>query len=195
MIDPRRGESQSLTRLEAGVCWFKSRNLQLHDLPDLTGEIPIFFGSGGASFYDRQKLLALEGSTRSFTRFTWRMWTCRTGPGRAGWKCLFEPTDDGLPRDQFDHPDPAPETEDQVHRRPQPDAVPLAQYHRPVPDRSGTFLCLPFSLLYDIIGFRKYKFVGFFRALRYLPMIPGGRRSRKAYFRVSDREVIGKVSR
>jgi len=56
-------------------------------------------------------------------------------------------------------------------------------------------ICLPFSLLYDIIGFRKYKFVGFFRALRYLPAIPDGRKRRKAHFRVSDREVIKKISR
>ncbi|HTP64548.1 MAG TPA: glycosyltransferase, partial [Geobacteraceae bacterium] len=53
IIDPRRGESQAITRLKPGICWYRTINLQLPDLPDQSGEIPIFFGSGGASFYDR----------------------------------------------------------------------------------------------------------------------------------------------
>jgi len=194
MVDPSRGESQSLTRVEAGVCWFKSRNLQLHDLPDLTGEIPIFFGSGGASFYDRRKLRALEGFDPIFHPFyvedvdlSYRAW-------KAGWKCLFEPSVTVYHETSS--------TILSLHRK---------RKIKFIGDRNRTLFlwlnitdpflilryvaCLPFSLLYDIIGFRKYKFVGFFRALSYLPMIPGGRRKRKTYFRVSDKEVIGRVSR
>ena len=194
MIDPARGESQSLTRLEAGVCWYKTRNLQLRDLPDLAGEIPIFFGSGGASFYDREKLLELEGFDPIFHPFyvedvdlSYRAW-------KSGWKCLFDPTTTVYHETSS--------TILALHRK---------RKIKFIGDRNRTlflwlnitdplliaryFLCLPFSLLYDIIGFRKYKFVGFFSALRYLPRIPGGRRSRKAQFRVSDREVIEKVSR
>ena len=194
MIDPARGESQSLTRLEAGVCWYKTRNLQLRDLPDRTEEIPIFFGSGGASFYDREKLLDLGGFDPIFHPFyvedvdlSYRAWKC-------GWKCLFDPTTTVY--------HDTSSTILSLHRKRKikfigdrnrmlflwlniTDPLLIARY----------FLSLPFSLLYDIIGFRKYKFVGFFWALRYLVTIPGGRRSRKAYFRVSDREVITKVSR
>ena len=194
MIDPARGESQSLTRLEAGVCWYKTRNLQLRDLPDLAGEIPIFFGSGGASFYDREKLLELEGFDPIFHPFyvedvdlSYRAW-------KSGWKCLFDPTTTVYHETSS--------TILTLHRK---------RKIKFIGDRNRTlflwlnitdplligryFLCLPFSLLYDIVGFRKYKFVGFFRALGYLPRIPGGRRSRKALFRVSDREVIRRVSR
>ena len=194
MIDPARGESQSLTRLEAGVCWYKTRNLQLHDLPDLTVEIPIFFGSGGGSFYDRQKLLELEGFDPIFHPFyvedvdlSYRAW-------KSGWKCLFDPTTTVYHETSS--------TILTLHRK---------RKIKFIGDRNRTlflwlnitdpwlvlryFLCLPFSLCYDIIGFRKYKFVGFFRALRYLPAIPDGRKRRKAHFRVSDREVIEKISR
>jgi GT2 family glycosyltransferase len=194
MIDPARGESQSLTKLEAGVCWYKTRNLQLRDLPELSGEIPIFFGSGGASFYDREKLLDLGGFDPIYHPFyvedvdlSYRAW-------KSGWKCLFDPTTAVFHETSS--------TILALHRK---------RKIKFIGDRNRTlflwlnitdplliaryFLCLPFSLLYDIIGFRKYKFVGFFRALRYLPMIPGGRRSRKAQFRVPDRDVIAKVSR
>ena len=62
MVDPgRRFETQSLTRVKHGPCWFLVQNLQPCQLPTLEGEIPIFFGSGGASFYDREKFLALDG--------------------------------------------------------------------------------------------------------------------------------------
>ena len=194
MIDPARGESQSLTRVEAGVCWYKSRNLQLHDLPTVEGEIPIFFGSGGASFYDRQKLLELGGFDLIYHPFyvedldlSYRAW-------KSGWKCLFEPSVTVYHETSS--------TILNLHRK---RAVKF------IGDRNRTlflwlnitdplliaryFLCLPISLLYDIVGFRKYKFVGFFRALRYLPAIPAGRRKRKARFRVSDRDVIRTVSR
>jgi GT2 family glycosyltransferase len=194
MIDPARSESQSLTRLEAGVCWYRTRNLQLRDLPEQAGEIPIFFGSGGASFYDRKKLLDLGGFDPIYHPFyvedvdlSYRAWKC-------GWKCLFDPTMTVFHETSS--------TILALHRK---------RKIKFIGDRNRTlflwlnitdplliaryFLCLPFSLLYDIIGFRKYKFVGFFRALRYLPMIPGGRSSRKARFRVSDRDVIKMVSR
>ena len=194
MIDPARGESQSLTRVEAGFCWFKARNLQLRDLPVLDGEIPIFFGSGGASFYDREKLLALDGFDPIYHPFyvedvdlSYRAW-------KAGWKCLFEPSVTVYHETSS--------TILNLHRK---------RKIKFIGDRNRTLflwlnitdpflivryvVCLPFSLLYDIIGFRKYKFVGFFRALRYLAAIPEGRRKRKAYFCVTDREVIRAIAR
>ena len=194
MIDPGRGESQSLTKLEEGFCWFKARNLQLHDLPTLEGEIPIFFGSGGASFYDRRKLLDLEGFDTIYHPFyvedldlSYRAW-------KAGWKCLFEPSVTVYHETSS--------TILSMHRKRKvkfigdrnrtlflwlniTDPILIARY----------FVCLPFSFLYDIIGFRKYKFVGFFTALRYMSSVPAGRRNRKAHARVTDREVIRKVFR
>jgi hypothetical protein len=56
------------------------------------------------------------------------------------------------------------------------------------------FLFLPLSLVKDILFVRKYKFVGFFWALKYLPRVPAARRNRKVYFRLIDREVFRKIS-
>ena len=56
------------------------------------------------------------------------------------------------------------------------------------------FVLLPFSMLYDIFAFRKYKFVGFFMAMRHLSKIAVGRRKRKGLFKVTDKEVIRIIS-
>jgi hypothetical protein len=56
------------------------------------------------------------------------------------------------------------------------------------------FVLLPFSMLYDIFAFRKYKFVGFFMAMRHLPEIVDGRKKRKGLFKVTDKEVIRIIS-
>ena len=56
------------------------------------------------------------------------------------------------------------------------------------------FLFLPFSMLYDLVAFRKYKFAGFFRALAILPRIPAMRRERRGYFKVTDKEVFKSIS-
>jgi GT2 family glycosyltransferase len=193
MVDPRRGESQSITRITAGICWFQTRFLQPHDLPTLEGEIPLFFGSGGASFYDREKLRVLGGFDPVYHPFyvedmdlSYRAW-------KAGWKCVLEPGTTVFHETSS--------TILSIHRRRKikfigdrnrtlflwlnvTDAELIARY----------FLALPFSLLYDVVTFRKYKFVGFFRALAYLPQIPALRKRRREYFRVSDREVLRLIS-
>jgi GT2 family glycosyltransferase len=91
MVDPRLGESQAITRLKPGICWFNTVNLQLRDLDGFQGEIPLFFASGGASFYDREKLCLLGGFDPVYHPFyvedldlSYRGW-------KAGWKCLMEP--------------------------------------------------------------------------------------------------------
>jgi len=193
IIDPRRGDSQAITRLKPGVCWFRTINLQLHDLPDLTAEIPLFFGSGGASFYDREKLVALGGFDPIYRPFyvedmdlSYRAW-------KSGWKCLFDPSSTVFHETSS--------TILSLHKK---------RKIKFVGDRNRTLflwlnvtdlplvvryvMFLPFSMLYDIFAFRKYKFVGFFRALRYLPEVAAGRKRRKDYFRVSDRDVIRMVS-
>jgi GT2 family glycosyltransferase len=193
IIDPRRGESQAITRLKPGVCWFRTVNLQLQDLMDLSGEIPLFFGSGGASFYDRRKLALLGGFDPIYRPFyvedldlSYRAW-------KNGWKCLFEPSTTVYHETSS--------TILSLHRK---------RKIKFIGDRNRTlflwlnitdlpliaryFVMLPFSMLYDIFAFRKYKFVGFFMAMRHLPEIADGRRKRKGLFKVTDKEVIRIIS-
>lgn len=189
MVDPRRRESQAIPRLRPGICWFQTRYLQRGDLPSLEGEIPIFYGSGGASFYDKEKLLFLGGFDNIYHPFyiedidlSYRAW-------KAGWKSLMEPGTTVYHETSS--------TILSLHKR---------RKIKFIGDRNRTlflwlnitdrplilryFLFLPFSMLYDVVAFRKYKFVGFFRALRYLPRVPALRRQRQKYFRVADREVF-----
>lgn len=189
IIDPRRRESQAITRLQPGVCWFKTCYLQRADLATLDGEIPIFYGSGGATFYDRLKLVELGGFDLIYHPFyiedldlSYRAW-------KAGWKCLLEP------KTTVYH-----ETSSTIlnlHKKRKikfiGDRNRTLLLWLNVTDRSlifRYFLCLPFSLFYDVVAFRKYKFVGFFRALAYLKQIPSLRRQRQSYFRVTDQEVF-----
>jgi GT2 family glycosyltransferase len=189
IIDTRQQKSQAIPRLKPGVCWFKTNYLQLADLPTLEGEIPIFYGSGGASFYDREKLRLLGGFDPIYSPFyvedmdlSYRAW-------KSGWKSLMEP---GAT----------------VYHDTSSTILSLHKKRRIkfIGDRNRTlflwlnitdrslilryFLCLPFSMLYDIVSFRKYKFAGFFRALSCLPQLPALRRKRKACFRITDREVF-----
>jgi GT2 family glycosyltransferase len=192
IIDPRRGESQAITRLQPGICWYTTRNLQPADLPADAAEIPLFFASGGATFYDREKLLLLEGFDPIYSPFyvedvdlSYRAW-------KAGWKTLLEPGTTVFHETSS--------TILSLHKR---------RKIKFIGDRNRTiflwlnvtdpwliaryFLCLPLSLLYDVVAFRKYKFVGFFRALSYLPRIGAGRRRRRALARVSDRAVFREI--
>lgn len=192
LVYPHNGRSQSITRLKTSFCWFQALELQPADLPGLEGEIPIFFGSGGASFYDREKLLRLGGFDLVYHPFyiedidlSYRAW-------KAGWKCLAEPSVTVF------HESNATIKSHYWKR-----------YIKTVSDRNRIlflwlnvtdwdliaryFVFLPLSLVKDILLFRKYKFVGFFWALKYLPRIPAGRRQRKEYFRVSDRDVFRRV--
>jgi GT2 family glycosyltransferase len=193
MVYPHNGRSQSITRLRTSFCWFQALELQPADLPSLAGEIPIFFGSGGASFYDREKLLFLGGFDTVYHPFyiedidlSYRAW-------KTGWKCLAEPTvvviheSNATIRSHY-----------------------WKRYIKTVSDRNRIlfmwlnitdrdlivryFLFLPLSLLKDILLLRKYKFFGFFWALKFLPLVPATRRKRKEYFRVSDRELFRKVA-
>ena len=189
MVDPRSQVNQAIPRLQPGVCWFGTRYLQSGDLPTLEGDIPLFYGSGGASFYDREKLLFLGGFDPIYRPFyiedidlSYRAW-------KAGWKCLLEPAATVYHETSS--------TIMGLHKR---------RKIKFIGDRNRTlflwlnitdssliaryFLFLPFSLMYDVMAFRKYKFVGFFWALKYLPLVPTARRKRKGYFRVTDREVF-----
>lgn len=189
IIDTRRRKSQAISRLKPGVCWFKTNYLQPADLPTLEGEIPIFYGSGGASFYDREKLCFLGGFDPIYSPFyvedmdiSYRAW-------KSGWKSLLEPGT------TVRHDTSS--TILSLHKKRRIKFI--GDRNRTlflwlnITDRSlilRYFLCLPFSMLYDIVSFRKYKFAGFFMALGYLPVIAEKRRKRKSYFRVADRGVF-----
>lgn len=192
IIDPHRGDSQAITKLKPGVCWFRTINLQLNDLPDLTSEIPIFFGSGGASFYSRQKLLQIGGFDQVYRPFYVEDVDLSYQAWKSGWKCLLEPSATVYHETSS--------TILSMHKKRKikfigdrnrtlflwlniSDPILIARY----------FLFLPFSLLYDIVSFRKYKFIGFFWALAYLPRVPGLRRNRRKNFRISDHKVIESV--
>lgn len=193
MIDPRDRKSQAIPRIKPGICWFQTRYLQRGDLPTLEGEIPVFYGSGGASFYDREKLSFLGGFDPIYHPFyiedidlSYRAWKC-------GWKCLMEP------RTTVYH-----ETSSTIlslHKK---------RKIKFIGDRNRTlflwlnitdsalivryFLFLPFSLLYDLFAFRKYKFAGFFWSLAYLTRLPAARQQRRRYFSVTDAEVLKRIS-
>lgn len=193
MIDPRRRQSQAIPRVEPGICWFGTRYLQKSELSSLEGEIPVFYGSGGASFYDREKLVFLKGFDTIYQPFyiedidlSYRAWKC-------GWKSLF------MPEKTVYH-----ETSSTIL------ALHKKRKIKFIGDRNRTlflwlnitdtvlilryFLFLPFSMLYDIVAIRKYKFVGFFRALAILPKLPALRRERKGYFKVSDSDILKLIS-
>lgn len=193
MVDPGRlFETQSLTKVKHGPCWFLVQNLQPCQLPTLEGEVPIFFGSGGASFYDREKFLALGGFDPMYRPFYiedidlgYRAW-------KAGWKCLFEPGTKVL------H-----ETSSTIGSLAKKRKIKL------IGDRNrhlflwanfsdasllaGYLLMLPFSMLYDIIGFRKYKLGGFFWALADAAKIPAARQRRRELWKVSDSEILARI--
>lgn len=193
MIDSVSRVTQSLNRLDAGWCWYKTRNLQPSELTDASGEIPLFFASGGGSFFCKWKLLSLGGFDPIFHPFyvedvdlSYRAW-------KAGWKCLFEA------RTVVYH-----ETSSTIlgiHKK---------RKVKFVGDRNRTlfiwlnitdpflilryFCFLPLSIIYDIAGFRKYKFVGFFWSIKYIKKVLRGRRLRSQMQRVTDRQVIGQIS-
>jgi GT2 family glycosyltransferase len=193
IVNPSKGTSEAITRLKPGVCWFGTVNLQLHDLQDTTSEIPLFFGSGGASFYSRKKLLQLGGFDPVYHPFyvedldlSYRAW-------KSGWKCLFEPSAT-------------------VYHETSSTILSLHKKRKIkfIGDRNRTlflwlnitdiqmiiryFCFLPFSLIYDIVAFRKYKFVGFFWALGHLSSVVTGRRKRKSIFRMTDKDVMRIIS-
>lgn len=193
MVDPgRRFETQSLTRLKHGPCWFLVQNLQPCQLATLEGEIPILFGSGGGSFFDRDKYLALEGFDPLYRPFYiedidlgYRAW-------KAGWKCLFEP------RTRVEHETSS--TIGSLAKRRRIKLIGDRNRHLFLWANIGDpwlmvryFLALPFSLLYDLIGFRKYKLAGFFWALRDALAIPAARRRRRLWWRTTDRAILQTV--
>lgn len=189
VFDPRDNRNQAIYRVHPGICWFVDECLQ--DIPDAP-EIPLFFSSGGSSFYDRQKLLALGGFSKFYAPFYVEDVDLSYQAWKRGWKCLLEPAASVW--------HPANSTIRKYHKKKKVKFLAARNKHYfmwlNVTDPLLVFryaLFLPFSLLWDLLSFRKYKLVGFFWALAKLPTIIQERRIRRKAFVISDRDVISLV--
>lgn len=193
IIDPRNGSNQAIWKLEKqGVCWYSDTCLQLPEIA-LDREIPLFFSSGGASCFDRNKLLQLGGFDPIYKPFyaedvdlSYRAW-------KAGWKCVLEPAA------MVWH-----ESSSTIRKYNKRRKIKLLAVKNKIiflwlniTDNKLILLYVLFfipSLLWDILSFRKYKFIGTFMALKHLPEIVKARKKRKILFVLKDMEVIEKIS-
>lgn len=189
IFDPRDNRNQAIYRLQPGICWFVDECLQ--DIPKSTA-IPLFFSSGGSSFYDRQKLLELGGFSTFYAPFYVEDVDLSYQAWKRGWKCLLEPAASVL--------HPANSTIRKYHKKKKVKFLAARNKHYFMwlnvtdPDLVLRYvLFLPFSLLWDLLSFRKYKFVGFFWALAKLPEILQERWVRRRVSVSSDRDVINLI--
>ncbi len=192
IIDPRDGRNQASYRLIQGYCWFIDRCIQRFPEELLDKEIPIFFASGGATCYDRKKLLQLGGFPTIYHPFYIEDVDLSYQGWKAGWKCLLEP------RATVWHKSSSTIKNYNWRRK-----IKFITARNKniflwinISDRKLIFryflLILP-SLLLDILLFRKYKLVGTFMALAKFPDIIRERRRRRFHWKVGDRQVIDHV--
>jgi GT2 family glycosyltransferase len=190
IVDPRSGYNQAVYRLKPGICWYSDTCLQKVDAAQ---EIPLFFACAGACFYDRVKLLELGGFDPIYFPFYVEDVDLSYQAWKRGWKCLLEPAATVY---HFSN-----STIEKHHRKRKikfltarnknyflwlniTDSRLIRRY----------WLCLLPSLLWDIISFRKYKFVGTFMALPRLGEVIRKRHERVALSTVSDSEIIERIS-
>lgn len=191
IIDPRDGRNQATYRLIPGYCWFIDRCPQTLTEAELQSEYPVFFASGGASCYDRKKLVELGGFATIYSPFYVEDVDLSYQAWKRGWKCLLEP------RVKVWHYSSSTIRKHSRYRRMR--FITGRNKHIflwiNITDRwliVRYFLMLIPSLLWDIIKFRKYKFVGMFLALAKLADVVRERR-RRALFAVSDSAIIQRV--
>jgi len=192
MIDPRDGRNQASYRLMPGVCWFMDRCPQSFTPEELAADYPLFFASGGACCYDREKLVALGGFPTIYAPFYVEDVDLSYQAWKRGWRCLLEP------RATVWHYSSATIKKYVNYRKIR--FITARNKHMflwiNITDRRliiRYFLCLLPSLLWDIIKFRKYKFVGMFMAFCRIPEVIRERRRRRVFAVVSDRLVIKAV--
>jgi len=192
MIDPRDGRNQASYRLIPGVCWFVDRCPQNFTPGELAIDYPLFFASGGACCYDRQKLVTLGGFPTIYAPFYVEDVDLSYQAWKRGWQSLLEP------RATVWHHSSATIKKYVNYRKIR--FITARNKHMflwiNITDRWLTgryFLCLLPSLLWDIVKFRKYKFVGMFMALTRLPEIIKERKRRKAHMLCTDSEIIARV--
>lgn len=189
IFDPRDNRNQAIYRLKPGICWFVDECLQ--DIPNVP-EIPLFFSSGGSSFYDRQKLLQLGGFSKFYAPFYVEDVDLSYQAWKRGWKCLLEPAASVW--------HPANTTIRKYHKKRKIKFMAARNKHYfmwlNVTDPFLVFryvLFLPFSLLWDLLSFRKYKFIGFFWALAKLPEVLRERWVRRKVSVSRDKVIISLV--
>lgn len=189
IVDPRTGYNQAVYRLRPENCWYTDICLQQVEPAD---EIPVFFACAGACFYDRAKLTALGGFEPLFSPFYVEDVDLSYQAWKRGWKCLLEP---GATVYHFSN-----STIEKHHRKRKIKFLTARNKNyflwMNVTDRRLVWrywLCLLPSLLWDIVNYRKYKFVGTFMALPRLGEVLRKRHERRRFAVVSDSEVIRRV--
>lgn len=192
IIDPRNGKNQASYRLIPGVCWFIDRCPQTLTEEEKKVDYPVFFGSGGATCYDRKKLLLLGGFPIIYAPFYIEDVDLSYQAWKRGWKCLLEP------RVKVWHYSSSTIRKHSKYRK-----IRFIQGRNKhiflwinITDNTLVLRYLLFlipSLLWDIVSFRKYKFVGMFMALVKLNDVLIERRKRYPAMVVPDSKVIEKV--
>ena len=169
IIDPRSGYNQAIWRLKPGFCWYTDCCMQLPEI-DYHQEIPLFFSSGGSTCYDRHKLLQLGSFDPIYKPFYYEDVDLSYRAWKAGWKCVLEPGCSVLHK---------PNTTIKKYNKKRKIKF-LAAKNKVIflwlniSDQKLIFLYILFfipSLIWDILTFRKYKFIGTFMAFRILPEI------------------------
>ena len=190
IIDPRSGHNQAVYRLRPENCWYTDTCLQ-H--VDASGEIPLFFACAGACFYDRKKLLALGCFEPLYAPFYVEDVDLSYQAWKRGWKCLLEPSATVY---HFSN-----STIEKHHRKRKIKFLTARNKNyflwMNITDSKLVWrywICFLPSLLWDIINFRKYKFIGTFLALPRLGEVLRKRRARKTFFTVTDAEIIKYIS-
>ncbi|MDD2365353.1 MAG: glycosyltransferase [Desulfuromonadaceae bacterium] len=190
IIDPRTGYNQAVYRLRPENCWYTDICLQ-H--ADPSKEIPLFFACGGACFYDRKKLIQLGCFETIYSPFYIEDVDLSYQAWKRGWKCILAPEARVF---HFSN-----STIEKHHRKRKIKFLTARNKNyflwMNITDSKLVwrywFYIIP-SLLFDIINFRKYKFVGTFMALPKLKEVIRKRHERKVHSKISDAEIIGLLS-
>jgi GT2 family glycosyltransferase len=192
MINSKNGLTQTY-KLKPGFCWFKIFAIQTSELSNLKREIPLFYVTGGASFYDRKKLMLLGGFDTIYAPFYAEDIDLSYQAWKAGWKCLLEPSVTVLHENNT--------TISKYNKKRKIKFI--AARNRVIflwlnitNKRLILIYLLLFipSLIWYIYSFRKYRLVGTFMAFVKLPEIIKGRRKRKRLSVVDDRKIMKIVS-
>jgi len=186
VLDPETRRQQAIFRLKPGVCWFTDTGLAQ---PPAGEEIPLFFASGGSSFYRRRMLSELCGFSPLYAPFYMEDADLSYQAWKRGWKCVM------APEAVVWHP--VNTTIRKYHGRRKVKFLVARNRHlflwANVTDRRLAlryFLCLLPSLAWDVVSFRKYKLWGMFLALGRLPDALRERRRRKPFAVRPDGEII-----
>jgi GT2 family glycosyltransferase len=190
VLDPNNGRNQAVFKLNPGICWFTDIGLQEYPA---SKEIELFFASGGSSCYSREKICQLGGFDPVYKPFyvedvdlSYRAW-------KRGWKSVLEPGAVVWHETNT--------TINKYHRRRNIKFITARNkmmfMWMNITDLRLILLYFLFfipSVIWDILSFRKYKFIGTLMALGKLPEIVEGRKRRKKQIVLSDSDILKRVS-